>query len=160
LLRLYPNRSIRHRTNEFNYMFRTNALGLRGPDVSFSARAGVRRIIVLGDSFVAGYGVSDEEILTNQLERLLNEVAAAPVRSGSNSDAQRGAGDSEPAKYQVVNVGRVGTSTIREYDLYERLGRRFHPDLVVLCYYLGNDLAEVVWEKTPAEIAAWRPEGR
>src|SRR5262245_38915353 len=164
LLRLYPNRSIRHRTNEFDYTFRTNALGLRGPDVEFSPPAGVRRIIVLGDSFVAGYGVSDDEILTSQLERLLNGVAATPGASGSSIDAQRGeprsAGDSEAAKDQVINVGRVGTSTIRECDLYERLGRRFHPELVVLCYYLGNDLAEVVSEKTPEEIAAWTPDGR
>jgi hypothetical protein len=53
----------------------------------------------------------------------------------------------------------VGTSTIRELDLYETIGRRFHPDLVILAYYLGNDLAEVVQEQTRAELAKWHPDG-
>src|SRR5262249_47909045 len=60
---------------------------------------------------------------------------------------------------EVINVGRNGTSTIRELDLYEQIGRRFQPDLVILAYYLGNDLAEVVEEHTSAELAEWHPDG-
>lgn len=133
LLRLTPRATLRHKGREFDYEFRTNALGFRGPDVPFDKPEGTFRIVVLGDSFVAGYGVADEHVLTVELQERL--------------------------KSEVVNVGRVGTSTIRELDLYETFGRRFHPDVVILAYFLGNDLAEVVQEQTRAEVARWRPAG-
>jgi lysophospholipase L1-like esterase len=132
LLRLVPGASLRHRSNEFDYVFRTNRLGLRGPDVAFAKPAGTFRIVVLGDSFVAGYGVPEEHLLTTLLQdRLAMERPADRKTAGSGF-----------SRVEVVNVGRVGTSTIRELDLYEILGRRFEPDLVILAYYLGNDLAE------------------
>jgi len=62
-------------------------------------------------------------------------------------------------RVQVVNVGRIGSSTVRQLDLYEYVGRRFEPDLVVLAYYLGNDLVEAMQEQNRAELAAWRPDG-
>ncbi|MGE5192368.1 MAG: SGNH/GDSL hydrolase family protein, partial [Deltaproteobacteria bacterium] len=145
LLRLVPESSLRHRSNEFDYVFRVNRLGLRGPDVPFSKPAGTFRIVVLGDSFVAGYGVAEEHLLTGYLQ----EELAGRTRE------RPGAGESAPRAIEVVNVGRVGTSTIRELDLYEKLGRRFEPDLVVLAYYLGNDRAEIMQEQTRAQLAGW-----
>ncbi|MBI3861928.1 MAG: SGNH/GDSL hydrolase family protein [Planctomycetia bacterium] len=142
-LRLAPNAELRHKSREFDYVFRTNKLGLRGPDVPFVKPAGTFRIVVLGDSFVAGYGVADEHVLTRLIEQ---ELAGPRAEPG--------------ARFEVVNVGRVGTSTIRELDLYESLGRKFQPDLVILAYYLGNDLAEVVQEQTDDELAGWTPPGR
>src|SRR5262249_14683963 len=106
------------------------------------------RVVVLGDSFVAGYGVAEEHLMTTLLADHL-----ARERSGARQSA------SGARRVEVVNLGRVGTSTIREFDLYETLGRRFEPDLVVLAYYLGNDLAEVVQEQTDAELAEWHPAG-
>jgi lysophospholipase L1-like esterase len=148
LLRLAPGASLRHKSNEFDYTFRTNKLGFRGPDVPFDKPAGMFRIVVLGDSFVAGYGLAEEHLLT----RLLQERIEAANRA-------EGAVANPPSRVEVVNVGRVGTSTIRELDLYEALGRRFGPDLVILAYYLGNDLAEVMQEQTDRELAKWHPDG-
>ncbi len=150
LLRLVPESSLRHKSNEFDYVFRVNRLGLRGPDIPFSKPPGTFRIVVLGDSFVAGYGVAEEHLLTGYLqEELAGRTRERPA-----------AGEAAPRAIEVVNVGRVGTSTIRELDLYEKLGRRFAPDLVVLAYYLGNDRAEIMQEQTHAELAAWHPDGR
>jgi lysophospholipase L1-like esterase len=139
LLRLPARASVRHQSTEFDYRFTTNSLGLRGPERPLAKPAGTRRIAVIGDSFVAGYGVADDEVLTARLEKLLNENAAAPT--------------------EVINVGRTGSSTIREYDLYRLIARKFSPDVVVLAYFLGNDLREVVEEHDQEELRRWHPQG-
>jgi lysophospholipase L1-like esterase len=135
-LRLEPGVEVLHHSGEFDYVFRTNVLGFRGRLISESKPAGHRRLLVLGDSFVAGVGVTDESVFT---ERLANAWAGQRI--------------------DVVNVGRAGTSTIRELTLYREIGRRFDPDVVLLVYYLGNDLAEVVEEETDSELLDWRPDG-
>jgi len=139
LLRLPANASYRHQSTEFDYTFTANSLGLRGPERPLAKPPGARRIAVIGDSFVAGYGVADDEVLTARLEKLLNEGAASPT--------------------EVINIGRTGSSTIREYDLYRLIARRFSPDVVVLAYFLGNDLREVVEEHDQEELRRWHPQG-
>ncbi|MBI3464173.1 MAG: hypothetical protein HY000_14120 [Planctomycetes bacterium] len=139
LLRLPANVEVRHRSAEFDYTFRTNSLGLRGPELPLDKPAGVRRIVVLGDSFVAGWGVADEEVFTAKLQRQLD------------AESQQQA--------EVINVGRIGSSIVRQLDLYEAVGRRFDPDVVVLAYYVGNDLTEAMQEQDRAELARWHPDG-
>jgi lysophospholipase L1-like esterase len=141
-LRLAPNTSWRHHSDEFDYEFRTNSLGFRGPEIPFDrTKSNVRRILVVGDSFVAGHGVSEDDLFTTQWQRHLNE--------------DRGTG----SQTEVVNLGRTGTSTWGELRLFESIGRRFKPDVVVLCVYLGNDLAEIVEEQTPEDDTSWSPPG-
>jgi lysophospholipase L1-like esterase len=139
LLRLPVNAGYRHTSTEFDYTFKTNSLGLRGPERPFAKPAGTKRVVVIGDSFVAGYGVADEDVFTAKLEGMLTES----VRS----------------KTEVINLGRTGSSTIRELDLYTMIGRRFEPDVVVLAYFLGNDLREVVEEHDQEELRQWHPKG-
>jgi lysophospholipase L1-like esterase len=140
LLRLPPNLSYRHRSTEFDYVFRSNSQGLRGPEISVERPPGTLRVAVLGDSFVAGYGVRDQDTLTHRLAELLdiNEATRA---------------------VQVINLGRVGASTVRELDVYQLRGRKYRPDVVVLMYCLHNDLAEILGEQTREESRAWRPAG-
>src|SRR5207253_9059315 len=71
LLRLPANADFRHRSTEYDYRFVTNALGLRGPLRPFAKPGGTKRIAVLGDSFVAGFGAADDDIFTAKLETLL-----------------------------------------------------------------------------------------
>jgi lysophospholipase L1-like esterase len=139
LLRLPAGARQRHRSTEFDYTFTANSRGLRGPDRPFAKPPGTRRVVVLGDSFVAGYGVPDDAVFTVRLEALLNA-------------------DSK-ARGEVINVGRDGASTIRELDFYTLLGRRFQPDTVVLAYFLGNDLREIVEEHDRDELRQWHPQG-
>jgi lysophospholipase L1-like esterase len=139
LLRLPANASYRHQSTEFDYTFTANSLGLRGPERELAKSVGTRRIAVIGDSLIAGYGVADDDVLTVRLEHLLNADSQAPA--------------------QVINVGRTGSSTIREYDLYRLIARRFSPDVVVLAYFLGNDLREVVEEHDQEELRRWHPRG-
>jgi putative peptidoglycan lipid II flippase len=139
LLRLPASANFRHQSTEFDYTFTANSLGLRGPERPFAKPVGTRRIAVIGDSFVAGYGVANEEVLTARLEKLLNSDAKSPV--------------------EVINLGRTGSSTVRELDLYTLIGRWFQPDVVVLAYFLGNDLREVVEEHDQEELQGWHPQG-
>lgn len=139
LLRLPTNANYRHQSTEFDYQFVTNSLGLRGPERPFAKPAGTRRVVVIGDSTVAGYGVANDDVFTVKLEGLLRANSRSP--------------------FEVINVGRTGSSTIRELDLYTMIGRRFEPDVVVLAYFLGNDLREVVEEHDQEELRRWHPRG-
>lgn len=84
-----------------------NAHGFRGPEYPIE-RSDRPRMVVLGDSFVWGFGVEEEEIFTS----VLDEIAES--------------------RTEVVNLGVSGFGTDQELLLWRRLGRRFSPDEVVL----------------------------
>jgi GDSL-like Lipase/Acylhydrolase family len=93
-------------------LVRLNSMGLRGPAVAARKLDGVRRILVLGDSFVFGVGVNEPSVFSSRLEGLLNA--------------------GQPARYEVVNMGVSGYSTDQEYLLYQELGASLQPDIVLL----------------------------
>ncbi|NQW26242.1 MAG: hypothetical protein HQ473_07770, partial [Cryomorphaceae bacterium] len=95
-----------------------NSKGLRDREYEYAKPDGWRRILVLGDSFVWGYGVADDEIFTEYLERRFEK---------------------EGTKCEVLNTGVSGWGTDQELLYLTRHGHKFHPDLVVLAFYLGND---------------------
>jgi hypothetical protein len=97
---------------------RTNSLGLRGPEVAPRKPAGTRRVIVVGDSYVFGQGVDDDQTMPARLSRRLN--------------------DRGPGRYEVVNLGVNSYSTDQELILLEELGPRLEPDIVVL-FVCDND---------------------
>jgi hypothetical protein len=101
---------------------RINSLGLRGGEVSRSKPEGVKRVLVLGDSFVFGLGVDEDNLFTTHLEKLLNR--------------------SPDKRHEVLNLGVSGYSTDQEYILFQELGLRLSPDVVILVVcdndFLGN----------------------
>lgn len=101
-------------TPEFAVEFRINSAGLRDREFQLEKSPGVRRILVFGDSFVEGWGVRQEETVSEQLEERLYEV-------------------------EVLNFGVAGYGTDQEWLLFEKAGQRCQPDLVVVFFY-GNDL--------------------
>ena len=101
------------RSPVFRTRVRINDKGLRGRDYPYERVAGRRRILVLGDSFVFGYGVEQEEIFTTVLEGLL------------------------PAT-EVINAGVSGYGTDQELLWFRAEGARYRPDLVILLM-CGND---------------------
>ena len=52
---------------EFSYELNINSLGLRGAEITPDKPAGIRRVAVLGDSFVWGIGAADDELFTTLL---------------------------------------------------------------------------------------------
>ena len=139
-LRLTPNAEVTHKSNEFEYIFRTNSWGLRNPEIPLQKPEGTLRLAIVGDSFVAGLGARDDEVFPRLLEhRLAESLGHQPV--------------------QVLNLGRAGSSAICEVDLYETIGRPFQPDAVILAVFLGNDLVEILEEHDVEELKAWTPPG-
>lgn len=105
---------------------RFNALGFRGPDRPERKPAGVRRVAVIGDSMVAGIAVPEPETMCGVLETLLNAAGGPHV--------------------EVMNFGVAGSSPAQELALYRGLVRRFAPDVVVLAFFSGNDLSDMLYE--------------
>lgn len=88
------------------------------------AAGGVRRVVVLGDSFMEAYGVALDDTFSRQLEAhlLRNLAAGGPV--------------------EVVNLGVSGYGTLQQALVYQLEGRASAPALVLLGFYLHNDLSD------------------
>jgi lysophospholipase L1-like esterase len=92
-----------------------NAQGFRDREYTRAKPAGVRRILVFGDSLAFGYGVALEDTFPKRLESLL------------------GSG------WEVLNFGVGGYNPYNEAALLEDVGASFAPDLV-LAQFCVNDL--------------------
>lgn len=93
-------------------LIHVNSLGLRGDEWPVAKRDGIPRVLVFGDSFVFGVGVDEEHVFTTQLQESLTRRSGNPV--------------------EVWNAGVIGYSTDQEYILFQELGPRFQPDVVLL----------------------------
>jgi hypothetical protein len=102
---------------EYKVELAINRHGLRGPERGHAKPAGVKRILLLGDSFVEGYTVDEEATVRASLERMLE--SEGPV--------------------EVINGGTHGYSTDQQLLFFRAEGRRYAPDEVVLLFYY-NDL--------------------
>ena len=102
---------------EYRTQIRINSLGLRGPEIAELPPGGCR-ILVLGDSYVAGFEVEWQETFLVLIERALNLRFDFPV--------------------QVINAGVRGYGTDQAYLYYRTRGRELEPDLVVM-FHSGND---------------------
>jgi len=94
----------------------TNAFGFRDVDHGEKA-AGVLRVAVLGDSFVFGSGVTQDEPVTRRLQALLGP------------------------SFEVINLGVPGYGTDQALLTLRRWGPRLSPD-VVLAGFFWNDVME------------------
>ncbi|MBN2054445.1 SGNH/GDSL hydrolase family protein [bacterium] len=81
---------------------------------------GVRRVAVLGDSFVEAIQVPLEQKCTRRLEAILNH-------SGETA-------------WEVLDFGVAGAGTAGELLVYRDHARKYNPDVVILCFFLGNDV--------------------
>jgi hypothetical protein len=111
---------------EYRQVLRINAQGLRGPERPYAKAPGLRRVLLLGDSFAEGYTVAEPDTVAAVLERLL-------------CDPPRGDGVPEQGSWEVLNGGTHGWSTDQEYLFWRDEGARYRPDDVVLLFYY-NDL--------------------
>src|ERR1700736_5607087 len=100
---------------EKGYLVHQNQFGLRAPDdMQLKKTSARKRVLVLGDSYVWGVGVSQEELFTT------------PEVYGTNDE--------------VINCGVSGYGTDQEYLFYLLEGEKFDVDQVVLAFTLYNDV--------------------
>ncbi len=103
-----------HRPNVREANFSTNSRGLRGRrEYSLDKPPGITRVVVLGDSFSAGYGVGDEEPYAAQLEKLIPES-------------------------EFLNLAVSGYGVDQAVLRWEHLGYRFDPDIVILGIFIPD----------------------
>jgi hypothetical protein len=110
----------------------TNSWGLRGPEPNLRASW---RGIVLGDSYMQGLFVGDQETPTECLKREMRSRLQAPV--------------------EILNTGHLGYSPEQYYYTLLEYGRRFPPQFVVVSIFandFGGDAQEVLdgkgdWEE-------------
>ena len=125
-----PNVDERVRMDEHaggGWRFHTNNLGLRrDADTAIQKGPGLFRVLVLGDSHTAGY-VDNAENLCALLEASLSRRLAADGR-----------------RAEVLNGGVDGYGPRDYLRWYRENGAQLQPDLVLVVYYVGNDL--VWWE--------------
>ena len=99
--------------------FSTNALGLKDREYPPVKPADVFRVLVIGDSFVEGFGLSNEDTMPKQAEALLAQRACR-------------------RRVEVVNGGVASYSPILEYLFLRHVGLALEPDLVVLAFDMTN----------------------
>ena len=107
---------------EFTSYVQINSRGLREREIEPSKPPGTFRALFLGDSFVEGAQVSAEQTLSRRLEEGLRVGATRPI--------------------QTINAGNAGFGTTQELLFLEQEGRAYSPDLVVLVYFVDNDLSD------------------
>lgn len=92
-----------------------NSAGMRGPaEFTRGPAAGRKRVVFVGDSYTFGVGVADEETFCHVLAR-----------------------DHLP-DWDVINLAVPGTGTDQQVLTLEHTGRLYHPDVVVLGYYVRD----------------------
>jgi lysophospholipase L1-like esterase len=96
-----------------------NAQGLRDRDYVLAKPSSAFRIMILGDSTTFGWGVPAEDTAAKILERTLNA-------------------DGGDRRFEVINAGVGNYCTVQEVTYYLERGRSFHPDLVVLQYFIND----------------------
>lgn len=112
-----PNAHGTFRRGEFSFPLRINAHGMRDRDPSPAPSPDRPRVAVLGDSFVWGIGVADEERFTDLL------------RESTGRD--------------VLNFGVSGYAPVQYWLLLDRI-LAFRPHMVIVGVCLNNDFGDNV----------------
>lgn len=100
-----------------------NRAGLRDREHSLEKPAGTFRIVLLGDSYTEAMQVPMEQTYGARLEQ---ELSGCPALAGRH--------------VEVVNFGVSGYSTAQELLVLRHKVPPYHPDLVLLAFFTGNDI--------------------
>jgi hypothetical protein len=112
---------------EYAAYTRINSAGFRDLERSPEKPSGTVRVVLLGDSMLAGLQVPLEQAMAQRLEGFLN-------RSGGGT------------RYEVVNCATDGYGTAQEWLAYRERCRRYQPDLVLLGFFASNDVLDNYWD--------------
>jgi lysophospholipase L1-like esterase len=113
------------------FPYRTNAHGLRDRDRPAKA-PGMKRVLVMGDSYTWGYAVAEDEAYPQVAERML---------------AERGRPDIE-----VINGGIPDYNSRQERQLLEKLLPVYQPDAVFLAYVVNDAERSTAMPTPPEEV--------
>jgi lysophospholipase L1-like esterase len=129
---LKPELSVLYR----NRMLTTNSAGFRSPELPTAKATGAVRIVGIGDSYMFGLGVGDDENYLAVLGELLNEFHQEP-------------------QFEVVNGAVPGYNTVMEVATLEEKGLAYRPDIVII-EFVGNDLNLPDFIRSPSPVFSLR----
>lgn len=101
--------------NWLDRYWHTNSLGFRDREWTADDLEGRQTVVVLGDSFAAGWGLKDPA-------QRFSDVLAAKL------------GDD----YAVINLGRYGTATPEQLKILQDESPVRQPDVIILQYFLND----------------------
>jgi hypothetical protein len=110
-------------TEDYVHNLKLNSVGMHDGEHAQAKPEGTFRILMLGDSFVQGTQVREEETAHQVLENLLNEQDSGQ-------------------KFEVISAGVGGWGTGQQLLYYRSEGRAYRPDLVILMLFMGNDVKD------------------
>lgn len=110
-----PNYKGRIANNCFDVNYQFNSYGARDKERTLE---GKNRTIVLGDSFIEGWGVDQDKILAASLEK----------KAGT--------------EYLNFGIAGSGTGVLNQYMLYKDLASKYEHDSVIVGMYPGNDFQD------------------
>ena len=97
------------RRDQFRNLVKTNSKGLRDDEYGYEKPDGTKRILLLGDSVVAGLEVPRENVIDVKLEKLLE-------KNGT---------------YEVINTGVQAYGTDQQYLYLKTEGYKYSPDMII-----------------------------
>lgn len=111
--------------------YRTNKIGLRGPDYMQKPYPGTYRIAIGGDSVTAGSGVFEEDAYPRVLEKLMNQAPGA-------------------RRIEVINTGLGGLDAEWVVSRLERVSETYRFHLVVYGW-TANDIMGPAYRRSPED---------
>ena len=111
-----PNCNIRSKTMEWDITAEINSQGLRDDEV-LEKENYEYRVLILGDSLPAGWGVEHNQTYSEVLQEKLNR---------------------EGKKVDVLNTAVTGYSPILEYLYLREKGLQYEPDIIILNVDMGD----------------------
>jgi hypothetical protein len=119
--RLIPNKeSGRTRVGRVFLEEKVNSAGFRDVERSPAKPKGAIRIVVLGDSFCDQLEIPLRQLFPHVLETKLNFQRSISV--------------------EVINLGVAGFGTAQAYLAFKHHGAQYRPDLIILAFFIGNDV--------------------
>lgn len=115
-----PHATFRHVSPDYNLTYQANAQGMRDKERNLKA-FGKKRVVILGDSFVEGWGVASEDRLSDRLERMTGR--------------------------EHLNFGTSGSFGPTQYlMLYTHLAKSFEHDALIIAILPDNDFLDDDYE--------------
>lgn len=119
---LIPNLDLEILGESGRARFITNRFGFRNEkDIDYQKPPGSYRVLLLGDSFIAGYRTDQAETFGKVLEEKLDRSL-----------------EHEPVEVLLAGAGHPGMY----FELVRDHALEFHPDLIVIGITLGNDISQ------------------
>jgi hypothetical protein len=122
--------------------YHVNALGFRDREHATSKPAGTYRVLGIGDSFVAGE-VSLTDNFLRVAERAWNETRPQPPAEPSRDGMAPERPTSRSDSVEVILMGLGGYGPQQYLGTLRSVGLATAPDLVLLCFYIGNDVTGI-----------------